>query len=152
LRNGVLTQVEEQVNASPRAEYLRKSLHNSLACLVENDEEAVALCNLAAAEHVEVWSARAEELSAEIKHAGAIFLNTPVPLGDYILGPSHTLPTGATARFASGVAVDTFLKRSTIISAPNATIAALADDLSTLAHLEELPGHANAAQLATWKK
>jgi histidinol dehydrogenase len=142
LRDEVLAQIEEQVSASPRAAYLRKSLENSLACVVSTLEEATELCNLAAAEHVEVWSARAEEITEEIKHAGAIFLNTPVPLGDYVLGPSHTLPTGATARFASGVAVDTFLKRSSIISAPRAAIASLAEDLSTLANLEELPGHA----------
>ena len=81
-------------------------------------------------------------IADKIKHAGALFLNTPVPLGDYILGPSHTLPTGATARFVSGVAVDTFLKRSSLISAPPQAIAAVANDLSILANLEDLPGHA----------
>ena len=77
-----------------------------------------------------------------IPNAGAIFLNCPVPLGDYIIGPSHTLPTGATARFASGVGVDTFLKRTSIIEAPKTSIEQLADDLETIALLEELPGHA----------
>lgn len=144
----VLASVDEQVGASPRAEYLRSSLQNSLALGVSTIDEAMALCNLAAAEHVEVWSENAEKIAENVRHAGAIFLNTPVPLGDYILGPSHTLPTGATARFASGVGVDTFLTRSSIISAPPASIAALADDLSTLAELEELPGHATAAQIA----
>ncbi len=148
LNEAVLAEIETQVAASPRAEYLRQSLKDSLACVVNSLEEALELCNLAAAEHVEVWSARATQIAEGIQHVGAIFLNTPVPLGDYILGPSHTLPTGATARFASGVAVDTFLKRSSIISASPAALAALADDLSVLANLEELPGHANAAVLA----
>jgi histidinol dehydrogenase len=148
LCDAVLQEIETQLAASPRAEYLRQSLQNSLACVVSTPAEAIELCNLAAAEHVEVWSTQAEALAEKIQHAGAIFLNTPVPLGDYILGPSHTLPTGATARFASGVAVDTFLKRSSIISAPKSAIASLADDLSTLANLEELPGHGNAARLA----
>ena len=142
LNEAVLTEIENQVAASPRAEYLRQSLKNSLACVVDSLEEAVALSNLAAAEHVEVWSADAMSIADKIKHAGALFLNTPVPLGDYILGPSHTLPTGATARFASGVAVDTFLKRSSLISAPPQAIAAVANDLSILANLEDLPGHA----------
>ncbi len=148
LCDAVLQEIETQLAVSSRAEYLRNSLENSLACVVSTPDEAIALCNLAAAEHVEVWSERADKIAEEIKNAGAIFLNTPVPLGDYILGPSHTLPTGASARFASGVAVDTFLKRSTIISAPRETIALLAEDLSVLANLEELPGHANAAQIA----
>ncbi len=151
LRDEVLAQIDEQVSASPRAEYLRKSLENSLACVVSTPDEAIELCNLAAAEHVEVWSTQAQILAEKIQHAGAIFLNTPVPLGDYILGPSHTLPTGATARFASGVAVDTFLKRSSMISAPRGTIASLAQDLSTLAELEELPGHGNAARMAVFE-
>lgn len=147
----VLSQVDEQVAASSRAEFLRLSLKNSLALGVGSLDEAIDLANLAAAEHVEVWSDNAELIAKRIEHAGAIFLNTPVPLGDYILGPSHTLPTGATARFASGVAVDTFLKRSSIISAPGTAIAALADDLSIIAELEDLPGHARAAQLAGGK-
>jgi histidinol dehydrogenase len=62
------------------------------------------------------------------------------------------LPTGGTARFASGVGVDTFLKRSSIIRAPRESVASLADDLSTLANLEALPGHARAAQIASQKK
>lgn len=148
----VLHEIETQVAASSREEYLRGSLENSLACVVSTLEEAIELCNLAAAEHVEVWSENAEAIEEKIRHSGAIFLNTPVPLGDYILGPSHTLPTGATARFASGVAVDTFLKRSSIISAPRETIASLAQDLSTLAELEELPGHGNAARIAAGKE
>jgi histidinol dehydrogenase len=143
-----MEKIEQQLAASPRAEYLRASLQNSLACVVSTLEEAMEAVNFAAAEHVEIWSDYAIGICQKVKNAGAIFLNTPVPLGDYILGPSHTLPTGATARFASGVGVDTFLKRSSIISAPRESIAALAADLSTLAHLEELPGHANAAQIA----
>jgi histidinol dehydrogenase len=106
------------------------------------------LAKLAAAEHVEVWSRDAEALAVRVQHAGAIFLNTPVPLGDYIAGPSHTLPTGATARFAQGVGVETFLKRTSIIHAPRASIAALADDLETIALLEDLPGHAAAIRRA----
>jgi histidinol dehydrogenase len=69
-------------------------------------------------------------------------------LGDYIAGPSHTLPTGATARFASGVGIDTFLKRTSLVGATRAAIALLADDLETIAQLEDLPGHAAAVRRA----
>ena len=111
-------------------------------------KDACELCDLIAAEHVEIWSDEAPKWAAQIPNAGAIFLNCPVPLGDYIIGPSHTLPTGATARFASGVGVDTFLKRTTIVEANKSSIARLADDLETIALLEELPGHAAAVRRA----
>lgn len=111
-------------------------------------EEACALTSEAALEHVEIWSDEARRWADLVPHAGALFLNTPVPLGDYIIGPSHTLPTGGTARFASGVGVDTFLKRSSIVEAPRETIGSLADDLETIALLEDLPGHAAATKRA----
>lgn len=148
LCGAVLQELEVQSSASPRAKLAAQSLAESFICHVETMDGACQLCDLVAAEHVEIWSNNALAWSQKIANAGAIFLNTPVPLGDYIIGPSHTLPTGATARFASGVGVDTFLKRTTLVSAPKAAIAALADDLATIAHLEDLPGHAAAARRA----
>jgi len=148
LSEAVMREVETQLAASPRAAILRESLANSLVLCVDSLDEACALCDLAAAEHVEVWSHDALTLSARIKHAGAVFLNTPVPLGDYIAGPSHVLPTGTTARFGHGIGVDMFLKRTSVIAASTASIAALADDLETIALLEDLPGHAAAVQRA----
>ena len=149
LCDAVQREVELQSSASGRAEILGESLANSFVFCVNNLAEALELVNSAAAEHVEVWSDDAHSLVPQIRHAGAIFLNTPVPLGDYIAGPSHTLPTGATARFAQGVGVETFLKRTSIIEAPRAAIAALADDLETIALLEDLPGHAAAVRRAS---
>ena len=140
--------IETQSQQSPRAKLARAALENSLLCLVETMEQACELCDLIAAEHVEVWSDDAAKWADKIPNAGAIFLNCPVPLGDYIIGPSHTLPTGATARFASGVGVGTFLKRTTIVEAPKASIEQLADDLEIIALLEELPGHAAAVKRA----
>jgi histidinol dehydrogenase len=128
---------------------LKEALHNALFMRVDTLDQACELCDLAAAEHVEIWSRDALALSTRIKHAGAIFLNTPVPLGDYIAGPSHTLPTGATARYAHGVGVETFLKRTSVVSASRGAIQSLCEDLSVLANLEELPGHANAVQRAS---
>ena len=144
----VMSEVASQVESSTRSSILRESLRNALVFRVETMEEACAVCDLAAAEHVEIWSRDALFLSRKIKHAGAIFLNTPVPLGDYIAGPSHTLPTGATARFAHGVGVETFLKRTSIVSASREALASLVDDLTILAQTEDLPGHARAVQIA----
>ena len=149
LINQVESEIEKQSQSSPRAKLARAALENSLLCRVENMESACELCDLIAAEHVEIWSDDAAKWADKIPNAGAIFLNCPVPLGDYIIGPSHTLPTGATARFASGVGVDTFLKRTSIIEAPKDSIKQLADDLETIALLEELPGHAAAVRRAT---
>jgi histidinol dehydrogenase len=142
--NAVTKQLEAQVARSSRADILRESLESSLMFCVETLEEAIELTNLAAPEHAEIWSRDALAIMPQIKHAGAVFLNTPVPLGDYIIGPSHTLPTGSTARFAQGVGVETFLKRTSVIAASQVTMAALAEDLATLALLEDLPGHAAA--------
>ena len=148
LFRAVEAEIESQTAASPRAKLARAALENSLLCRVETMEAACQLCDQIAAEHVEIWSDDAAKWADQIPNAGAIFLNCPVALGDYIIGPSHCLPTGATARFASGVGVDTFLKRTTMIEAPQATIEKLADDLETIALLEELPGHAAAVRRA----
>lgn len=147
LASKVLLALEEKVKGHPREEILRQSLSASSLFVVDKIDEAITLCNSIAAEHVEIWSDDAPSISQKIKHAGAIFLNTPVPFGDYIAGPSHTLPTGTTARFAAGVGVDTFLKRSSIVSAPPEALAKMSKDLAVLANLEELPAHADAANI-----
>jgi len=146
--DAVRRELDSQAAASPRAKVAAQSLENSLVCHIETMAQACELASQCAAEHVEIWSAEARMWADKIPHAGAIFLNTPVPLGDYIIGPSHTLPTGATARFASGVGVDTFLKRTSLIEAPREAIRLLADDLEAIALLEDLPAHAAAAKMA----
>ena len=144
----VMSEIEVQVASSTRSSILGESLSNAFVFRVDSLDEACAICDVAAAEHVEIWSRDALALSAKIAHAGAIFLNTPVPLGDYIAGPSHTLPTGATARFAHGVGVETFLKRTSLVAASRDALRVLADDLTILATAEDLPGHARAVQIA----
>ncbi len=148
LCTAVLREVPKQLAQSPRAQILRESLANALLLGVETLDEACTLCDMAAAEHLEIWSHDALTLSARIKHAGAVFLNTPVPLGDYIAGPSHVLPTGTTARFGHGIGVDMFLKRTSVIAASTASMAALVDDLEIIATLEDLPGHVAAVRYA----
>ena len=148
----VKMEIEVQVASSTRSAILAESLQNAFIFRVDSLDEACAICDLAAAEHVEIWSRDALALSAKIQHAGAIFLNTPVPLGDYIAGPSHTLPTGATARFAHGVGVETFLKRTTLVSASQSALRVLEADLTTLAITEDLPGHARAVEIAAQER
>ena len=140
--------LEARMVASPRAAILRESLAGALIIAAGSMAKACELADLTAAEHVEIWSRDALAWSRKIGNAGAIFLNTPVPLGDYIAGPSHTLPTGATARYAAGVGVDTFLKRTSIVAASPEGLRDQADALETIALLEDLPGHAAAVRLA----
>lgn len=148
LCGAVVQETLAQAQASPRASVLLQSLETALICQVADMEEGCRLANVAAAEHVEIWATDAHYWGSKIDHAGAVFLNTPVPLGDYIAGPSHTLPTSATARFASGVGVDTFLKRTSVVGAPREAVRELVADLETIALLEELPGHASAVRRA----
>ncbi|RYG61421.1 histidinol dehydrogenase, partial [bacterium] len=92
----VQAEIQAQLLGSPRAKILSESLQGGLIGIADSLSDACVLSDLTASEHVEIWSRDAFALSTKISNAGAIFLNTPVPLGDYIAGPSHTLPTGAT--------------------------------------------------------
>ena len=107
-------------------------------------DDASALANRIAPEHLEIAITDPERLLAGIRHAGAIFLgrHTPEAMGDYIAGPNHVLPTARTARFSSGLSVLEFLKRTTILSCTPSAIAALGPDAITLAECEGLDAHA----------
>ena len=89
------------------------------------------------------------EMLPKIKNAGAIFLGhyTPEPLGDYMAGPNHVLPTGGTARFFSPLSIDDFIKKSSIISFSKDALNALGDDIITFANAEGLTAHANAVRV-----
>ncbi len=90
--------------------------------MVRDWDEAVALVNRLAPEHLQLMLAEPEAVFARVRHAGAVFLGAVVPggLGDYVAGPNHVLPTGRTARFASGLSVFDFLKRTTWVAADRA--------------------------------
>ena len=105
---------------------------------------AVELSNRYAPEHLEVLVADPAPLVAELRHAGAIFVGpwSPEPIGDYVAGPSHTLPTGGSARMWSGIGADTFMKRSSIINLGEADFRAMAPAALTLARAEGLEAHA----------
>jgi histidinol dehydrogenase len=112
-------------------------------------DEAPALANALAAEHVEIAVADPEPLFARIRHAGSIFLgrHTPEAVGDYVAGPNHVLPTGRRARFASGLSVLDFMKRTSFIELDDAALRAIGPAAVALAHAEGLPAHARSIEV-----
>src|SRR5262249_16928663 len=120
--------VERHLARLPRAEIARASWQaHGAVLLVAEWSEAAALINRLAPEHVELALDGADTLAEQIHHAGAIFLGryTPEAIGDYIAGPNHVLPTARSARFASGLGVLDFLKRSSLVRCDAAGFAAL---------------------------
>jgi histidinol dehydrogenase len=145
LADAVDSELGRQLAGLERGEQARESLERfGAAILVRGDDEAVDVINQLAPEHVQVTARNAEALADRIDNAGAIFIGpwTPVALGDYAAGPSHVLPTGGTARFASGLSANDFLRRSSVISFTREGLAAIADDVRRLAFKEGLTGHA----------
>ena len=117
--------------------------------LVRNWDEGVDLTNRLAPEHLEIMVAEPRALFARIRHAGAAFLGADCPeaLGDYVAGPNHVLPTGRTARFASGLSVFDFLKRTTWIEADAGALAAIGPAAVALAEAEGLQAHARSVAM-----
>jgi len=114
------------------------------AIIVTRDmDEAIALMNQIAPEHLEIVTEHPFDLLPRIRHAGAIFMGpyTPEPIGDYIAGPNHTLPTGGTAKFYSPLGVENFLKRSSIISMSKQGMDEIGEACALLAHTEGLGAH-----------
>lgn len=114
------------------------------AIIVTKDmDEAIGLMNQIAPEHLEIMTAHPFDLLPHIRHAGAIFMGsyTPEPIGDYVAGPNHTLPTGGTAKFYSPLGVENFLKRSSIISMSKKGIEEIGEACALLAHTEGLGAH-----------
>ena len=107
-------------------------------------DDAAALADAIAPEHLEIATADPESFSKKVRHAGAIFLgrHTPEAMGDYIAGPNHVLPTSRTARFSSGLSVLDFLKRTTILGLDAKSMAAIGPEALTLAEAEGLEAHA----------
>ena len=111
--------------------------------------EAIEVANRRAPEHLEIVAEGAERVAGGIRHAGAIFLgdDTPEPVGDYLAGPSHVLPTSGTARYASPLGVYDFVKRTSVIRYTRARLAEDADAIIALAEAEGLYGHAEAVRI-----
>src|SRR5271167_475209 len=137
--------VERHLARLPRAQIARASWQTHGAILLVADwKEAAALIDRIAPEHLELALDEADALAERVRHAGAIFLgrHTPEAIGDYIAGPNHVLPTARSARFASGLGVLDFVKRSSLVRCDAASLAALAPAAIRLAEAEGLEAHA----------
>jgi len=148
--DNVLEELERQLPLLSREAVARASLVDRGIILIARDlEEAIEAANLIAIEHLELLIKDPWSQLPFIRHAGAIFLghNTPEAAGDYIAGPNHVLPTMGTARFASALGVETFLKKSSLISYSAAGLQGDGADIQRLAMLEGLDGHAQSVKI-----
>lgn len=146
----VAAALDEQLGRLGRGDLARDSLERFGALIRVRDEaEAVRLSNQFAPEHLHVLTADPERLLPALSNAGAIFLGheTPVAVGDYAAGPSHVLPTSGTARWASGLSANDFLKRSSLISVTREGLARLAPDIRRLAEVEGLTAHRDSVDI-----
>lgn len=144
LWNEVADELARQLAAAPRGDLARESLEEFGALiLARNLDEACAIADRFAPEHLHIAANNAEALLAKIPHAGAAFLGhwSPVPVGDYAAGPSHVLPTSGTARFASGLSSNSFLRSHSVIELAPQDLLTIAKDVRVLADKEGLAAH-----------
>ena len=150
LIGAVATALDDQLAQLSRGDLARASLDRFGALiLVRDEDEAVRLTDEIAPEHLHISTAAPERLAERLRNAGAIFLGhqTPVAVGDYAAGPSHVLPTGGTARWASGLSANDFLKRTSLIGVDHAALVALAPDIQRLADKEGLSAHRSSVDI-----
>ncbi|HLY55565.1 MAG TPA: histidinol dehydrogenase, partial [Stellaceae bacterium] len=143
--DAVVAAVDATLAELPRRAIAAESWRRFGAVIVVSDlAEAPALVDRLAPEHVELAVGDPEALARRIRHAGAIFLGrlTPEAVGDYLGGPNHVLPTARAARFASGLGVGDFLKRTTLLGCDGPSLARLGPAVVTLAEAEGLDAHA----------
>ena len=152
LAQKVAQQVESQLVDHPRRVLTEKAIANfGLIIVVDTLEQAAELSNEFATEHLELEIEDPWALLPSIRHAGAIFLGhaTPEAVGDYLAGPNHTLPTSGSARYASPLGVETFLKHSSLIQYSQPALESVAKAIDTLATAEGLPSHGASVTLRT---
>lgn len=140
----VVGALERQLGRLSRGEWAAQSLEEFGALIrVRDAQEACRVTDLIAPEHLHIATANPSELAAVIRNAGATFLGpyTPVAVGDYAAGPSHVLPTGGTARWASGLSANDFLRAGSVIQYSEQALREVADDVRRLADREGLTAH-----------
>ncbi|HZK34748.1 MAG TPA: histidinol dehydrogenase [Bacillota bacterium] len=150
ISKGVRQELEKQIEKQPLKDTIFASLRDYGACIVVNSiSEAIKMSNDLAPEHLELAVENPMNLVGQVKHAGAIFLGhyTPEPVGDYMAGPNHVLPTSGTARFFSPLGVDDFIKKSSIASYNRQALGKIFEDVADFARMEGLPAHANAMEV-----
>jgi histidinol dehydrogenase len=146
----VLQELEVQVEKLTLKDTICSSLKHYGACiLVDSIEEAIKLSNAIAPEHLELAIENPMDRLGQIKHAGAIFMGhySPEPVGDYMAGPNHVLPTSGTARFFSPLGVEDFCKKSSILSFGREALRQIYEDVADFAKMEGLTAHANAMEV-----
>lgn len=140
-------ELESQLSALPRASIAAAAIRdNSKIIIAQSTEQAAEISNRIAPEHLELMVDKPEKLLEKIRNAGSVFLGkySPEPLGDYFAGPNHTLPTSGTARFASPLSVDDFIKRSSYIRYGKEALSAVGNQIMAFAAREGLDAHAAA--------
>ena len=150
LAKQVDAEIIRQTGYLSRSEIMEESLKNFGAVIVcPSLERCVELANEVAPEHLEVCTAEPRALLPKIKNAGAVFLGSwaPEPLGDYLAGPDHVLPTSGTARFFSPLSVDSFLKTMSVLEFDRASLEPIHDEVIAFAEAEHLTAHANSIRV-----
>ncbi|MDO8588204.1 MAG: histidinol dehydrogenase [Armatimonadota bacterium] len=150
LAHEVLNEIKKQKALCSRGEIIDKSLGDfGVVVICRNIDEAIELANYCAPEHLELMVSDPWQILPRIRNAGAIMIgsDSTVSIGDYIAGPSHTLPTNGTARFSSPLCVDDFLKKSSIIWYSRAALAEAIKHIEDLALAEGFDAHARAARM-----
>ncbi len=150
IAKAVAAEVSKQANKLPRCEIIKKSFaDNGAIIVIKDDADFVRLADMVAPEHLQIMLKDPEKFFDKINNAGAVFLGnySPESLGDYIAGPNHVLPTGGSARFASPLGVEDFLKRTSLIKYNKKDLKVLAPEIAVLAKLEGLDGHANSVNI-----
>ncbi|HEY8575922.1 MAG TPA: histidinol dehydrogenase [Devosia sp.] len=150
LADAVAAEVPRQIDMLPNPDHARQGWEDYSAIItVSSLTEAVDLANRIASEHVELALDDPQSILGAIRHAGAIFLghHTPEAIGDYVGGSNHVLPTAGTARFASGLGVLDFVKRTSILGCDPGSLSALSTAAVTLAEVEGLDGHGRSVSI-----
>lgn len=150
LAKAIAEQVKIQTKKLERKDIVKKSLANyGKIIVVENLDDAVELSNEIAPEHLELCVKEPFDLLNKVENAGAIFLGNyaPEPLGDYLAGPNHVLPTSGTAKFYSPLSVDDFIKKSSVMYYNRETLQKVKDEVMILAEAEGLTAHKNSIKV-----
>jgi histidinol dehydrogenase len=140
------------VESSPRRSEIESTLHEGgYAVVVDGPEDAIAVANRIAPEHLELLVDDPESLLPMVKHAGAVFCGAwaPASVGDYLAGPNHVLPTFGSARFSEALRVDDFIKHVHVVTLDRAALDKVAPHVATLARAEGLVAHAESVELRT---
>lgn len=149
LLGAVEKEIARQVEKLSRGEFVKRALDNAWLIMVKSLAEGVALTNRIAPEHCEVMTRNPSKVSSEILCAGAIFLGawTPTVLGDYVAGPSHTLPTGGAGNSFAGLTVDQFQRRTSVVEYNRASLKKALSAVQKFAELEGLSAHGASAEM-----